>query len=104
MLRPFSWAPFIGNCGKVNSTEHEIQYPNKGIYFSRIPRNWIYMCMDKHLTEQELAQYVEALVLEKQGQLPENMREHVADCFQCKVEILGVWELVEPVGSSEFVD
>lgn len=56
------------------------------------------MCMDKHLTEQELAQYVDALVLEKQDQLPEDMREHAAECRECKVEVM---EIMESSGDNE---
>lgn len=36
----------------------------------------IYICMETHLTEQELAQYVDALVLDKLDQLSEEIREH----------------------------
>jgi hypothetical protein len=47
--------------------------------------------VDNHLTELELARYVDALVSDKQDQLP----EHVEECLECKVEIMKVWELVE---------
>ena len=54
--------------------------------------------METHLTEQELAQYVDALVLDQQDQLPEEILEHVAERFECKVEIMGVWESIEASG------
>jgi hypothetical protein len=55
--------------------------------------------MNKHPTEQELAQYVDALVLDKQDQLPEEMLEHVEECFECKVEVLEVLGLIEAIGT-----
>ena len=38
-----------------------------------------------HITEQELANYGDALVWEMQDRLPEEIREHTADCFECKL-------------------
>lgn len=46
-----------------------------------------------HLTENEIAQYVDALVSEKQDQLPEEILQHVEECFECKADLLEVWEL-----------
>jgi hypothetical protein len=60
--------------------------------------------METHLTEQELAQYVDALVLNEPDQLPEEVLEHVAECFECKGEILEVWELIEDIGPPHTVD
>ena len=50
--------------------------------------------MESHLSEQELAQYVDALVLDKEDELPQEVLEHVAECFECKIEIMEVFELV----------
>ena len=50
-----------------------------------------------HLTEQEIALYVDALVLDQQNQLPEEIREHVKKCFGCKVEVMEVGELVDSI-------
>jgi hypothetical protein len=36
--------------------------------------------------------------LDKQGQLPEDIREHVAECFECKVELMEVIELMGAIG------
>lgn len=44
--------------------------------------------MDKHLTENEITLYIDALVLNIQDHLPEEIRDHVAECFECKVEFL----------------
>ena len=48
-----------------------------------------------HLDENEIAQYVDAQMLDTQNQLPAEMLEHVEDCFECKVEIMEVIELME---------
>lgn len=48
------------------------------------------MCMERHLTEEEIALYVDALVLDNQDELPEEVQEHVAECFERKVEIICV--------------
>lgn len=50
-----------------------------------------------HLTENEIAQYVDALVSDKQDQLPEEILEHVEECVECKMEIIEVALLIEPV-------
>ena len=46
-----------------------------------------------HLDEQELAQYVDALINDKQGQLPEYILQHVEECAECKIGITEVLEL-----------
>jgi hypothetical protein len=50
-----------------------------------------------HLTVEQLALYLDALVLEKQDQIPEGIKEHMAKCYECKVEIVEVLELVEAI-------
>lgn len=52
------------------------------------------MYMESHLDENELAQYVEAIALNRQNELPKGILEHIAQCFECKVEVLEVLELV----------
>jgi anti-sigma factor RsiW len=60
--------------------------------------------MESHLTENELAQYVDALLSDKQDQLPEEILEHVEECFECKMEIIEVWELIKADASDPTVD
>jgi len=40
-----------------------------------------------------------ALALNQQDQLPEEIREHVADCFECKAEIIETLELIWAIES-----
>lgn len=47
-----------------------------------------------HLTEQELAQYVDALISDKQDQLSEEIGAHVEGCLECKVEIIEILDLI----------
>ena len=56
--------------------------------------------MESHLDENEIAAYVDALREDLQDQLPGEILEHVAECFECKVEIIEVWELVEVIGAT----
>ena len=56
--------------------------------------------MESHLDENEIAAYVDALREDLQDQLPGEILEHVAKCFECKVEIIEVWELVEVIGAT----
>jgi hypothetical protein len=58
-----------------------------------------YAGIEPHLTEQELAQYVDALILDKQDQLPEEIRAHVADCVQRKKNIIETLELIWATGT-----
>jgi hypothetical protein len=60
-----------------------------------------YAGLESHLSEQELAQYVDALVLDKEDELPQEVLEHVAECFECKVEIMEVLEIIESGGDSK---
>lgn len=55
------------------------------------------MCMEQRLTELEVTQYVDALASDKQDRLPEEILEHVEECFECKAEIVQVWELIEAI-------
>jgi hypothetical protein len=57
--------------------------------------------MESHLREQELAQYVDALATDQQDRVPQEILEHVQECFACKVEVMEVLELKEAVGPSE---
>lgn len=49
---------------------------------------------DGHLSAEAAALYVDALKLGRVGRLPENLRMHVEDCFQCKTEVTGLFSLV----------
>lgn len=51
--------------------------------------------MERHLTDEEIALYVEALELKKQERLSEAILDHVQECLECKMEIVEVWELIE---------
>jgi len=51
------------------------------------------MCMENHLSEDQLAIYGDAFVLDKLDQLPGEILEHVAECLECEVEIIEVWDL-----------
>jgi len=62
--------------------------------FSNSRNIWISMCMERHLTEQEIAQYVDAIEAETANQLPENILAHVEECLECKIEIVEVRELM----------
>jgi hypothetical protein len=50
---------------------------------------------DAHLTDEGVALYVDALKLDTRDQLPALLREHVADCHDCKKKITGVYALLE---------
>lgn len=52
------------------------------------------MCMETHMIKQELAQYVDALVLDQQDQLRNQILEHVEDCMNCKKEIIETLDLI----------
>jgi len=52
--------------------------------------------MGNHLSDEQLAHYVDALVSDHLDQLPEEILEHVEECFECKVTILDELDLVEP--------
>lgn len=49
-----------------------------------------------HLTDEELALYVDGLKLRRTGDLPRELLEHVEGCFQCKRAILEISALVPP--------
>ena len=60
--------------------------------------------MENHLPEEQLALYVDALVLDQQDQLPEEILEHVEECEECKMEVIGVRELIEGIGPHQVLD
>ena len=43
----------------------------------------------------QLAQFVDALRMDEQDQMPGELLVHVSDRFECKVDVMEVWELVE---------
>ena len=47
------------------------------------------------MTENEFAQYLDALVSDKEDQPPEEILEHVEECLECKFEVMEVRELVD---------
>ena len=51
-----------------------------------------------HLNEQEIARCVDALMNDQHGQLPEYMLNHVEECEECKVEVMGVLDLIASIG------
>lgn len=54
-----------------------------------------------HLTEVELALYVDAIVLDAQVKLPEDILDHVADCTECKVELIDLMDLIDFIQAQE---
>ena len=56
-----------------------------------------------HLDENEIARFVDALRMDTQDQLPEEIREHVAECFHCKMELIAMWEIVEFLENPTYV-
>jgi hypothetical protein len=49
----------------------------------------------RHLNEEGVALYVDALKLERTSGLPENILRHVEKCRRCKVEIAGLYTLLQ---------
>jgi len=47
-----------------------------------------------HLTEEGIALYVDALKLNRLDELPDDVREHVADCQACKRHVTGLYSLL----------
>ena len=50
--------------------------------------------MGEHLDENEIAAYVEAIEAGNLDGLPEEIRDHVEGCLECKREIVELWGLV----------
>ena len=48
-----------------------------------------------HLSEEELALFAEGLILGLERRLPGTMARHVAACFQCKQNLVGILELMD---------
>lgn len=55
-----------------------------------------------HLDEEGVALYVDALRLERTERLPEALREHVAGCQECRVDVTGLYSLLadQPIEAS----
>ena len=53
-----------------------------------------------HLTENQLALYVDALVSYNQDQLPEEILEHVEECPDCKVTAMWAFDHLSRISSS----
>jgi hypothetical protein len=51
--------------------------------------------MENHLDENEIAQYMDAIEAGKQDELTTEIRAHVEECFECKVEIVETLELLQ---------
>ena len=49
----------------------------------------------EHLSEEELALYVEGMKLDVSRRLPERLLAHVEGCLNCKVELMELFELVD---------
>src|SRR5664279_4340394 len=49
---------------------------------------------DAHLNEEGVALFVDALKLDRTGELPREVREHVAGCQTCKKEVTGLFSLL----------
>ena len=55
----------------------------------------------KHLNEEGVALFVDALKLDTVEQLPGAVRDHAADCPECKKEITGLFALLDGVDYSD---
>ena len=55
----------------------------------------------KHLNDEGVALYVDALKLNTLEQLPPAIRDHVAGCYECKREITGLMALLDDVDYSD---
>jgi len=60
-----------------------------------------YFNRDRHLNDEAVALYVDALKLEKQNQLPAKVVEHVEDCQTCKATIFDLHELMREQNYAE---
>ncbi len=60
-----------------------------------IIRNYSAIGQYAHLSEEELAIYVDALKLNKVDSLPDAVLRHVSDCTECKSEIVEVSSLID---------
>lgn len=59
------------------------------------------MCMENHLSEEQLAIYIDALISDKQDQLPKKFLEHLEECFEGKVEELEVRKIIKQFNNSK---
>ena len=51
--------------------------------------------LPKHLNEEEIALYVDAITLNKQERLPNTLLQHVEECEECKSSIIGVVDIMK---------
>ena len=49
----------------------------------------------EHLTEEQLAQYAEAYILDSLDALPTDIRKHIHECDQCSVEALHLIDILK---------
>jgi hypothetical protein len=49
----------------------------------------------EHLTEEELALYVDAIFLDRADMVEDRIRDHVMQCHRCKKELLEIRDLTE---------
>lgn len=50
---------------------------------------------DQHLSEEGISLYVDALKLQRVGELPEELRVHVESCAECQLQIVEVHEMLK---------
>lgn len=50
---------------------------------------------NEHLTEEQLAQYAEAYILDSLDALPIDIRKHIHECDQCSVEALHLIDILK---------
>ena len=53
------------------------------------------MKVQEHLTEDQVAQFAEALNSKKEAELPGEWKKHVAECDQCAFAVIVVSGLIE---------
>lgn len=54
-----------------------------------------YFTHEGHLDDNNIALYVDALILDKVEALPASVLEHVEDCMKCKTSIIGLFEVLK---------
>jgi hypothetical protein len=54
-----------------------------------------YFTDEGHLDDNNIALYVDALILDKIETLPTSVLEHVEDCMECKTSIMGLYGIVK---------
>lgn len=71
---------------------------------TRLHRSELLFGQDGHLTDEGVALFVDALKLGHVNELPVEIRNHVGDCFKCKLEIVDLNEATRELDYSNIPD